>query len=76
MGEFENDKGITCGYKGNFGLYEINQKGFVSFKDDNKDKVVKTPYSNTKKVLKEIIEAGGLTNFLDVEFIRSIQQNN
>lgn len=66
--EFTNGKGVTCLINSHFGLF-VEGKGFVSFIDNKKKELVKLPYANTKKVINEIIDAGGLTDFSNVEFL-------
>jgi len=50
--------------------------GFLSFKEDNKEKPhqIPTPYSprGGKKALKSILENGGFTNYDSVEWIQPI----
>ena len=66
--KFSNGKGVNCELTGYYGLFIVN-KGFIHFKDNENREIVKTPYANTKKVLQEIIDAGGLTSFSNVEFL-------
>lgn len=70
--KFTDGQGIVCETQSHYGLY-VEGKGFVSFVDDDKKELVKLPYANTKKVIEDIISAGGLVNFSNVEFINPMQ---
>ena len=69
--KFKSANGGTAEIMGGYGLYEINH-GFVSFKGANEQNGVKTPYTNKRKVLQEIIDAGGLADFSQVEWLQAI----
>ncbi|MFJ7954290.1 hypothetical protein ACIQZG_22570 [Lysinibacillus sp. NPDC096418] len=69
--KFKNGEGLVCEIQSHFGLY-VEGKGFVSFIDNGKKELVKLPYANNKKVINEIINAGGLINFSNVEFLNPI----
>lgn len=69
--KFSNGEGQICETRSHFGLF-VKGKGFVSFKDSEKKEPVKLPYANDKKVIQEIIDAGGLVNFSNVDFVNPI----
>lgn len=69
--KFSNGEGLICETRSHFGLL-VKGKGFVSFKDSDKKEPVKLPYANNKKVIQDIIDAGGLVDFSNVDFVNPI----
>lgn len=66
--KYTDGKGSYCELKGGFGL-EVIGMGLVSFAGSNTQNGIKTPYNNKKKIIQSIIDAGGLTDFSNIEFI-------
>lgn len=69
--KFKGENNIVCELTGSFGFYDA-KKGYVSFTGTNEKSSVKTPYSNKKKVLQDILDAGGLTGYGNVEWLQPI----
>lgn len=58
----------TCGW----GLY-IEGKGFLKFKHDTTSYVPYSPCGG-RKALESILEAGGLLNYNEIEFIKPVKR--
>lgn len=65
--KFKNNS-VTCEITGGYGFYN-DEKGYLSFKGINSTNGVKTPYKTTEAALQEILDAGGLAHYENIEWL-------
>lgn len=70
--KFKGENNIICEIQSGYVL-EVAGFGYMSFKEANGKDGVKSPYINTRKVLKSILDQGGLVDFSNVEFLQPVQ---